>query len=195
MKKLSIILILVMLLSLCSCAKQEVEDLSHLTFEYDNNANYFYPSSMQDYYDMCEYVVVASPIDTFEESEQIWTDSYGQATTDFASAIVHKSCTFRKFKVHKVLKGEDTKLKEITVGENAISDGEKVKIEGGEYISQKGKKYLLLLHKGMGENSTIYWPGLSFGKYEINSKNNESNEQIGKKLYKEAKELFKEEFE
>ena len=195
MKKLSIILILVLLFSLCGCAKQEVEDLSHLKLEYSSDANYFdFGNDINALYEAADYVIVGSPTETFEEAEQIWSTSSGEITDDFDKAVHVYSYTVRKFKVNKVLKGDDLNLKEIKVGESAFSDGKTVKILGGEYIAQKGNEYLLFLLKGTGEDTTIYWPGYYYGKYELNSSNNENNKQINQDMYKQAKELFKEEF-
>ena len=195
MKKIvKMLLAALMIISVTSCSAK-VEDLSKYNLNYISNdgLNHLTYDNVEDMYELADYVVIASPIDTCDNAVQHWRDWNDQETENFDDISFVYSFSERKFKVQKVLKGANEKLKEITVCENLVIDGDNVKITDGEYISKANNKYLLFLRESNDEEG-LYFTNYYQGKYDLNSDNNEKNDHVDKELFKQVKELYKDQF-
>jgi len=171
-------------------------ETAELNFEYisDDGLNYFSSSDAKALYETSDYVVVAKPTEDFVDSESCQYIAGTEPAPSFEQADMIYSFTKRKFKVFKVYKGEDKDIKEIIVGENAITDGKTVKIWNGEYIAEKNNKYLLFL-KESNVIDGLYFPEYYQGKYDLKASNNDGNKHINQQMLKQVKELYKDDFE
>ena len=205
MKKIFlIVLTTVLMLSGCSksiaendTVKNNIEDVSKYNVSYSSrpgvveNNNYSYYDNIDDLWNTSEYVLIASPIESYAEAEQYWIDDFNNPT-DFSSLSLAYSYSVRQFKVQKVYKGEDTKLKEVSVCEHVLVNENEMKVMPGSYPTEQGTKYLLFLRRSnnTGEN---YFPLIYQGKYSLNDSDNKEQKNISQDMYKQVKEKFKDE--
>ena len=158
--------------------------------KYIMSANSVHFDSVEKLYNFADLVVVATPIQKYEDGEQVWCDVTNATVSTFEAAQLSHSFTKRKYKVNKVIKGEN--IEEFDLYVRAITDGKTLQIMEGEYIAEQGNEYLLFLYKSpVTEN--LYLPVISQGKLDTNSQNSESNYQIDQNIFKQAKEKFKDE--
>lgn len=187
--KIIFIVLLIALSTSCSAdhSDSDYNELEGYKIEYlDIEMNSVHFTDVESMYKYFDYVVIASPTEVYSEGNQVWN------TSTFETADLIYSYTERNFKVHKVFKGENAKIKEITICEESISDGEKIRIIPGTYIARKNNKYLLFLKKANYSNG--YYTGHYQGMYDLNADENENNKHIDKELFKKVKEMYKEEF-
>ena len=190
MKKLSIILILVMLFSLCSCAKQEViieDDVSDLEVFKFLRPNEFIPDIDTLYQDFTDIVIIATPTTSFKDAKHVILDRYGLPCEIEAS---HPDICYasRHFKIEKVLSG-DKEMTEIDIKEFAFTDGKELRIMEGEKLFKAGHRYLILANKVDTEDYP-YVTKMYFDLAEEITPDNYKYED-----YVRAKELFPEAFE
>lgn len=148
-------------------------------------------SEIDDLYDQADYVVIATPTISYAESEQFWLDNFNQPVDFSAVSLVH-SYSVRPFKVQKVFKGDDLKIKEIMVCENIVLSGTEMKACDGSSPLQQGDKYLLFLFESNNEDG--YFPLDFQGAYNLNDSKNTETKHIDKEMLKQVKERFKDEF-
>ena len=150
--------------------------------------NYARYNFIDELYNASDYIIVATPEETFDESKQLWYDKNKVATDDFSKVDMTYSYTERKMKVQKVYKGDDLKIKELTVCQHILINDDDMKLLfQNDYPLVKGEKYLLFLSKANAEEEK-YFPAPQQGVYSLDSDKNTSN------LEKEVKEKFKDEF-
>lgn len=202
MKRLLIFVICaITMLGLISCSNNsdqsklinETDDISDLNVEYVGNMNSLQLDNIDELYDFADYVVLATPAESYKEAKQVWKNKNDEEVDDYLNAHPVYSCTRRRFKINKVLKGDHLKRKEIVLCEQAMSDGSELKICEGEYIAKKGNKYLLFLAR-TNEDVETYCTLPYQGKYDLDSDKNSENKHIDQKLFKQVKEKYKEEF-
>lgn len=196
-KVISIISIISILFCLAACKAESKEDFSKYNINNTEETNgittithveYATFSTAEDLYNASDYVVVATPVETFEESNQVWLDKNNKATEDFSKVDTVYSYTKRKMKVQKVYKGDDLKVKELTVCQNILINDQDMKMMlDDDYPFVKGEKYLLFLSAANSEEE-MYFPAIRQGVYSLDSDKNTSD------LVKEVKDKFKEEF-
>ncbi len=203
MKKIiSLFLILLFTVSVCSCAStSNRSDLDKQVPDYNITVdgkpglmNYAFFDNVEDLYSSADYVIVASPTESFEESTQLWYDKNYQKTDDFSKTDCVYSYTKRNFKVHKVYKGDNLELKEITVCENVVTSGDQMKCHWGDYAAEINDKYLLFLYRSNSEEET-YFAGITQGKYNLDNSKNEKNKHIEQNVLKLVTEAYKDDFE
>ena len=202
MKKIIVLsLAICLVLSFASCKADKTDDFSqyditHVEGIVEENgittitdANYNTYKNVDQLFNGADYVVVATPIETFEESEQVWLDKSANKTDDFSKIDVSRSYTKRKIKIEKVYKGdEDTE--ELIFCESIVTDDNgKMNIYfKNDYPLVKGERYLLFVSRSTVDDSR-YFPLITQGVYSLDSDKNTSN------LIDEVKERFKEDFE
>ena len=163
-----------------------IDDFDNVTTVTSTNAAS--AQSAEDLYNGSDYVVVATPEEAFEDAEQIWFDKNKEPTEKFSEVDEVYSFTKRIMKIQKVYKGDDLKIKELTVCQHILTNNEQTKtLFENEYPLVEGEKYLLFLNKGNGDE-ILYFPMPKQGIYSLDSDKNTSN------LEKQVKEMFKEEF-
>ncbi len=195
-KTITLLMILtVVITSSCSTSIKQKNDKVELNTTYVSSEalNYYAANNYEQLFEVADYVVVATPQQNIEESEQFWYVNGTQSVENFDQADLIYSFSKRDFKVQKVFKGENKDLKEISVCEYAITDGAQIKIFDGEYIAEKNHKYLLFLIESKVTKG-LYFTTFYQGKYDLKEKNNEENKNINKELYKEIKEYYKSNF-
>lgn len=208
MKKTNFVLlfVIVALFSLYSCEKPKNSDAgdnisvvttenvsdSNLVLNYAGHTNSLNFDNVSDMYNFADLVVVATPVEQFVDSKQVWRDPYNNAVESVEKAQITHSYTARKFKVNKIYKTSDKNIKEFVLYERAISDDKEVTILNGEYLSKKGNKYLLFLYESPATDG-LYLPFYYQGKYDLEA-DNDQNEQIDKQLFLQVKDEYKEDF-
>ena len=190
MKKLSIILILVMLLSLCSCAKQEViieDDVSDLELFEFLRPNEFIPDIDTLYHDFTDIVIIATPTTSFKDAKHVILDMYG-LPCEIEASHTGISYASRHFKIEKVLSG-DKEMTKIDIKENAFTDGKELRIMAGEKLFKPGHRHLLLAKQVHTED----YPYLTKMYFDLSEEITPDNYKY--EDYLKAKELFPEAFE
>ena len=81
------------------------------TVENPNVATY---SDIDTLWQNADYVIVGSPTQSYDEATQFWLDDL-KKQAEFSDISLAQSYSVRTFKVNKVYKGENDKLKEIQV--------------------------------------------------------------------------------
>ena len=159
---------------------------------YIENVEYVTFNSVDELYNASDYVVVATPIQSYEKSEQFWLDSFNKPT-EFSKLSRANSYSVRQFKILKVCKGEKTDLEEMLIGENVVLNEKEMKAVKGSYPTQKGEEYLLFLTRANLERE-VYFPVLYQGAYNIDDSKNQTEKNIDQNMLAQVKERFKEEF-
>jgi hypothetical protein len=190
MKKLSLILILVMMFSLCSCAKQEViieDDVSDLELFEFLRPNEFIPDIDTLYHDFTDIVIIATPTTSFKDAKHVILNDHGMPC-EIEDAKDMISFTSRHFKIEKVLSG-DKEMTEIDIKEFAFTDGKTLKIRNGDKLFKAGHRYLLFAKKSETED----YPYISWATFDLAEEISPDNYKY--EDYLKAKELFPEAFE
>lgn len=191
-KLLSIFIMMFMFLSVTSCKIESADDFSDMKIIYEGSVNSLTVSDVDELYRIADYVIVASPTQTIYEAEQVWCDDDNNLTEDFSSVAPVYSYIKRNYKINKVYKGTNLKLKEITICESLAVNDNEIKALPGDYAVKKGNKYLLFVGKSNIDDN-LYFPILYQGKYDL-EEDNEKNAQVDKKMLKQVKEKYKEDF-
>ncbi len=168
-------------------------EIKGLEIRYSGSMNSLKFTSVDKLYNFADLVVIASPDKSYKEAKQVWCDTGNNTVDTFEKATITHSYTLRKFKVHKVLKGEDKNLKSFDLYVRAISDGKTIRLIEGEYVAEKGGKYLLFLYKSPTTEG-LYLPFQYQGKFDMNTENAKNNLHIDQNMFKQVKEKFKDEF-
>lgn len=213
-RKLLILLMLILILSGCSKnpMADAVEDISKYNISYketftingklntewekmgykidSTSCNILQFDTVDKLWEKADYVVVASPKISYSEALQ--HRGSGQTEEPFESTDLTYSYSVRPFKVNKVYKGEDMKLKEIQVCEHVLTKDNEMRVKPGSYPTQQGTKYILFLFRANTEEEQ-YFPLLYQGKYSLNDSDNKEQKNISQDMYKQVKEKFKDE--
>ena len=190
MKKLSLILILVMMFSLCSCAKQEViieDDIYDLDITTFDGGCGFTPDLESIYQDIANIVIIGSPTTSFKDAKHVILNDHGMPC-EIEDAKDMISFTSRHFKIEKVLSG-DKEMTEIDIKEFAFTDGKTLKIRNGDKLFKAGHRYLLFAKKAETED----YPYISWATFDLAEEISTDHRKY--EDYVKAKELFPEAFE
>ena len=213
MKKRFFIFVLVIVMTLtllCGCKTEKtnsnvqkmdevkIEDLSQYNISYSSgdgvvvNYNHAHFDELDVLWQMSDYVVVASPNAAYADSDQHWLDMNNNEV-EFSQIDLLLSYTVRPFKVQKVYKGDDSKLKEIEVCEHVFVNGDEMKVMPDCIPMQQGDKYILFLVRSNYDDDQ-YFPMIYQGAYNLDDSKNSENKHIDKDMLKQVKERFKDEF-
>ncbi len=212
MKRIIAVFLILSLLAVTGCSVKEPADVSVQQVEeqkvYDDlskyditigkegvvsNYNYAHYSSVDKLWDNSDYVVIASPEIPYSESEQVWMDVFNKPT-DFENADYVYSYSQRPFKVYKVFKGEDLKIKQIQVAEHIVVKEDKMRVMEICDPVQEGDKYLIFLKKSTVDDNMYFSSAYYQGIYNLNESKNQARKNIDQNMLKQVKERFKEEF-
>ena len=215
MKKIFLLLVFILVLSSCSKPDNyttKSEDISKYNVSYKetfttdgklntewekegyivepSHSNILQFDTVDKLWETADYVVVASPEIPYSEATQQWGN--GKTQDPFESANLTYSYSTRPFKVTKVYKGENLKLKEIQVCEHVLTKDNEMRVKPGSYPTEQGTKYILFLFRANTEEEQ-YFPLLYQGKYSLNDSENKEQKNISQDMYKQVKEKFKDE--
>lgn len=154
--------------------------------------NYTRYDELNELIDASDYVMIASPVEGYADAKQFWLDSFNKET-DFSNLDTLFSYTVRKFKVHKVFKGNDSKLKEIEICEHVFVKDGTMKVMSGCTPLQQGDKYILFLNSS-NYNKDQYFISLYQGAYNTNDSKNTEDLNIDRQMLNQVKKHFKDEF-
>ncbi len=158
------------------------------TVENPNVATY---SDIDTLWQNADYVIVGSPTQSYDEATQFWLDDL-KNQAEFSDISLAQSYSVRTFKVNKVYKGENDKLKEIQVCEHVLTKDGQTQVMEGSYPTEEGSKYILFLFRANTDKEQ-YFPLLYQGKYSLNDSENKAQKSISQEMYKQVKERFKDE--
>lgn len=161
--------------------------------KYIGGVNSVTASNYEQLYKLADYVVVATAVNDYADDKQMWKNGNDIVVDSYEQAESLYSTTRRTFSVEKVYKGENTDVKEIILAEQAFSNGKEIKIMEGEYVAQKGHKYLLFLNRTNETDAETFNTLFGQGKYDLDADNSKNN-QIQQWLFEEVKENYKELF-
>ena len=206
-KSISIIFLITIFITVCSCAKKQpgslpssselVTDEAFETMKLNYiDCDYYTCASLEELIETSDLILVVSTDKSFTEIKSAAFDEMYNPVGDFNDVSMANSYTARRFKVHKVLKG-DKKLKTVLIGESAIhlseNGNEEIFLFDGETITKKNAKYLVFLQKAV-LTPDLYYAALKQGKYNADGADTDSLKHVDKAMEKAVKDYYKSEF-
>ncbi len=145
--------------------------------------------SVEEIIKASDYVVVASPTQTYAEANQYWHNWLMEPVDDYDKLSFSNSFCVRPFKVTEVIKGKDKSLTEINICQNILTNQGQTRIMTGNYPMNPDGKYLIFLYKS-DINENQYFPFLFQGVYTFDYVTDAELWQINPTLYDQIEKRF-----
>ena len=168
MKKLLSVILIVLTLSLCACAKTASEydlPVGDEAFEsmsvISSQGSYKKYESESEIFDDCDLVVIGMPVNTFTDEQVVYFDKDGNEVDKESDWLIAN--TVRRIKVVEVLKGDKT-VSEVELVQLAHidtpdgSDKQYIRnLSANEFIAKQNSKYIYYLKRDGGSKTERYY--------------------------------------